>query len=206
MSRYRGPSCKICRRAREKLFLKGERCHTAKCAIEKRNFPPGFRSLKPKKISEYGKRLREKQKLRFFYGVSEKQMRIYFDKASKAKEITGHSLLSLFESRLDNIVFRANLAKSRKESRQLVRHSHFLVNGKKANIPSIILKKSDVVTIKDKSLSLFKDAFDSMKDKDKQVWLIVNESEKSIVVDHNPNREEIDVPVDEQLIVEYYSK
>jgi small subunit ribosomal protein S4 len=206
MGRYTGASCKICRRAREKLFLKGERCNTAKCAIEKRNYPPGIRALKPKKISEYGKRLREKQKLRFFYGVSEKQMRINFEKSSKKKGLTGHNLLSLFESRLDNIVFRVSLARSRKESRQLVKHSHFLVNGKKADIPSMIIKKDDVITIKEKSMGIFKDSFDSLKDKPKSSWLVFNEADKAISVDHGPAREEIDVPVDEQLIVEYYSK
>ncbi|RAP39245.1 30S ribosomal protein S4 [Candidatus Marinamargulisbacteria bacterium SCGC AAA071-K20] len=206
MSRYRGPSCKLCRRAREKLFLKGDRCQTAKCAIEKRNYPPGYRALKPKKISEYGKRLREKQKLRFYYGVTEKQMRIYFAKASKKKGITGHNLLSLFEQRLDNIVFRANMGKSRKDARQLVKHSHFLVNGKKADIPSMLIKKEDVISIKEKSITVFKDLFDILKDKPKSSWVVFNDSEKSITVDHGPTREEIDVPVDEQLIVEFYSK
>lgn len=206
MSRYRGPSCKLCRRSKVKLFLKGERCFTMKCEIEKRNYPPGIRSLKNPKMSEYGKRLREKQKLRYFYGVTEKQMQLYFDKASREAGITGHNLLTRFEKRLDNISYRCFLAKSRKQGRQLVKHAHFLLNGKKVDVPSIILKVGDVVSIKESSLDLFKDWTESFKDKAFPEWLVYDEKSRSIKVVKDPSREEIDVPVEEQLIVEYYSK
>jgi small subunit ribosomal protein S4 len=206
MSRYRGPSCKLCRRSREKLFLKGERCFTMKCEIEKRNYPPGIRSLKPAKLSEYGRRLREKQKLRFFYGVTEKQMRMYFKQASNEKGVTGNNLLSRFEKRFDNVMYRSILAKSRKQGRQLVKHSHFLLNGKKVDIPSIILKAGDEISIRKDSEDLFKPSFELLKDKSIPEWLVFDEKQKTIKVLRDPSREEIDVPVEEQLIVEYYSK
>jgi len=206
MGRYRGASCKICRRSREKLFLKGERCFSAKCAIEKRNYPPGTRPLRPRKISEYGRRLREKQKLRFFYGISERQMRIYFKKATRKKGIPGHNLLSLFECRFDNFIFRANLARSRSEARQFVRHSHFLINGKKSNIPSMTIKQGDIIKIKENKIPVFKEIFDTMKERPKSSWLAFNNSDNSVKMEHLPQRQEIDVPVNEQLIVEYYSK
>ncbi len=205
MGRYLEASCKICRRNREKLYLKGARCETAKCAIEKRNFPPGIRFATPKKMSEYGKRLREKQKLRFFYGVSETQIRNYFKKALAQKGITGHNLLSLFERRLDNILYRTKLAKSRKEARQLIQHGHFNVNQKSVDIPSFIASEGDVITIKEKSMELIKDRWLVLKEKGLPTWLTFDESQKTIKLVHAPKREEIDSPVEEQLIVEFYS-
>lgn len=206
MSRYRGPSCKICRRAREKLFLKGSRCYTAKCAIEKRNYPPGHHAGAGRRLSEYGIRLREKQKLRFFYGVTEGQMRIYFKEANRLKGVTGHNLLRLFEKRLDNVVYRASLASSRKEARQLVKHGHFEIDNKKVNVPSIILKPGSTVTVKKKSKDLFKPRFDHLKDVTLPTWMSFEAQSGSISLLHQPKREEIDVPVHEQLIVEYYSR
>lgn len=205
MGRYLEASCKICRRNKEKLYLKGARCETAKCAIEKRNYPPGLRSATTKKMSEYGKRLREKQKLRFFYGVSEVQMRNYFDKALNQKGITGHNLLSLFERRLDNIVYRARLANSRKEARQLVRHGHFEVNGHSANTPARIITETDVVAIAEASKAFFKERSTALKDKGTPTWLSASDSENAIKLLHLPKREEIDAPVEVQLIVEFYS-
>ena len=206
MGRYTGPSCKLCRRAREKLLLKGARCFTAKCAIEKRNYPPGIRSLRPPKISEYGRRLREKQKLRFFYGVSEKQMRIYFTAASKKQGVTGYNLLSLFERRFDNILYRASLGRSRQEARQLIKHNHFQVNGKKMDIPSYTCKTGDVVTIKAKSLSLFNEKLEGLKTAVVPEWLHSDLKAQTITVQDEPTRMQIDIPVEEHLIVEYYSK
>lgn len=205
MARYTGPSCKICRRNRAKLFLKGERCHTAKCAIEKRNFPPGPKAVVPRKLSEYGRRLREKQKLRFHYGVSEKQIRSYFAKALRQKGVTGYNLLSLFESRLDNVVFRSKLAASRAEARQLVRHGHFLLNGKKANIPSMLVRSGDVVqiTVMDETWTA---KFEKTKEKGLPTWLVYGAQPGHIQVLQLPVREEIDAPVEEQLIVEFYSR
>jgi small subunit ribosomal protein S4 len=208
MSRYRGPSCKKCRRNQAKLFLKGDKCETAKCPMTKRpNVLPGAKSGKmTRKLSEYGVRLREKQKLRFFYGVTEKQMRKYFKLASDSKNVTGNEILTIFERRLDNLVFRLNLADSRKQARQLVRHSHFLVNGRKVNIPSFLAKEGDEITIKEKSLKLIEPKIKDLKAKGIPTWLGFDEKKKSAKVLHFPEREEIDVPVQEQLIVEFYSR
>lgn len=201
-----GDDCKKCRRSQEKLFLKGERCHTAKCEIEKRNFPPGIRSIKQSKLSEFGRRLREKQKLRWFYGVTESQISTYFKKAANQKGITGNNLLSMFERRLDNVAFRTNLARSRKEARQLVKHAHFLVNGKKADIPSIILTPGDVISVAGKSQKQFEDGFTRLDSKGCPEWLHYDAKEKTVKVQQLPERHQIDVPVEEHLIVEYYSR
>lgn len=205
MARYTGPSCKICRRNRVKLYLKGERCHTAKCAIEKRNFPPGPKAVVPRKMSEYGRRLREKQKLRFHYGVSEKQIRAYFSKALRQKGVTGYNLLSLFESRLDNVVFRSRLAGSRAEARQLVKHKHFLLNGKKVDVPSICLKSGDLLQIADFD-EVWSLKFEKAKEKGLPVWISVTPVPGQVQVLQLPVREEIDAPVEEHLIVEFYSR
>ncbi len=206
MGRYLEASCKICRRNREKLYLKGARCESAKCAIEKRNYPPGIRSVVTRKTSEYGRRLREKQKLRFFYSVSETQMRIYFKKALQLKGIAGHNLLSLFERRLDNVLFRAKVAKSRKDARQLIRHGHFSVNGGKVNITSYTLKAGDVVALRVAEGDGFMlTRLEGVKEKTLPSWLSYDEKEKSVKVLHIPTRDEIDIPVEEQLIVEFYS-
>lgn len=207
MGRYRGPSCKICRRNGTKLFLKGSRCETAKCAIDKRNYPPGHRAVGfAKKLSEYGRRLREKQKLRFFYGVSESSIRSYFEKASTQKGITGHLLLSIFERRLDNVVFRAGLATSRKEARQLVRHGHFNLNGKPVNIPSIITIPGNVLSIRTGSVTFFEPIMKKIAEHNFPAWLTVDTGTKEFKLSHTPAREEIDTPVEEQLIVEFYSR
>lgn len=207
MGKYKGPKCKICRRNGVKLYLKGERCHTAKCEIEKRNFPPGKNASSfGRKISEYGRRLREKQKLRFFYGVSELGMRRYFKEAARQKGITGHNLLFLFERRLDNIVYRSGLANSRAEARQLVKHSHFKLNSKKANIPSILVRDGDTIEISEKSSAIFQPRFSAVKEKGSAAWLSLDEKSKSIKFMNAPKRDEIDAPVDEQLIVEFYSQ
>jgi len=205
MGRYLLASCKICRRNREKLFLKGARCHSAKCAIEKRNFPPGPKTAIVRKMSEYGRRLREKQKLRFFYGVSEIQMRNYFARALAQKGMTGHNLLTLFERRLDNLLYRSHLASSRKEARQLLRHGHFAIAGSTVDIPSILVSEGDVIAVREGHISFVKEKLKQLKEKALPTWLAFDEEASSIRVLHIPKREEIDVPVLEQLIVEFYS-
>ncbi|MGE4169290.1 MAG: 30S ribosomal protein S4 [Candidatus Margulisiibacteriota bacterium] len=206
MARYRDANCKICRRNKVKLFLKGARCLTAKCAIEKRNFPPGPRVGIPKKMSEYGRRLREKQKLRFFYGVSEKQIRNYFEKAVSQKGVTGTNLLAHFEKRLDNLLCRVALAPSRKEARQLVRHRHIFLNGKQVDIPSIIVKPGDVVSVAPASVEALKKRFEFVKGQLMPTWLAFEDATHSFKVLHTPERTEMDVPVEEQLVVEFYSR
>lgn len=209
MSKDRGAKCKLCRRAREKLFLKGDRCHTAKCAIDKRNYPPGDRSARAgKKISEYGRRLIEKQKLRRYYGVSEKCIRIYFRRASTQKGITGLNLLWLFEMRVDNIMHRLNFALSRPHSRQLVGHGHFLLNGVSIDVPSILLVPGDVITLKSSSKNKLRKRFAATKEKGLPDWLGLEEdgADYRFVVKRKPSRTDIDVPVEEQLVVEYYSR
>lgn len=205
MSRDREPACKKCRREGVKLFLKGERCHTAKCAIEKRNFPPGIRGMK-RRLSEYGIRLREKQKLRHFYGVTEKAIRAYFGKAARQKGVTGHNLLRLFERRLDNVIFKAGITPSRKEARQLVRHNHFNLNGRKNNIPSTLVREADVITFRDTKREFTQNRLEILKEYVAPTWIEFSGKDKSFTVKHLPTFEEIESPVDVQLIVEYYSR
>ena len=206
MSRYTDASCRLCRREGQKLFLKGERCYSAKCAIEKRNFPPGQHGQGSKKVSDYGLQLREKQKTKRFYGLQETQFRNLFDKAARKKGITGENLLILLETRLDNVVFRLGFASSRKEARQLVTHGHFTVNGKKVNIPSYEVKAGDVIKIKEKSTNSPK--FKEIKDMAITVpsWMTVDVDKLEGKVVSMPTRGEIDTPVAEHLIVELYSK
>ncbi len=206
MSRYTDASCRLCRREGQKLFLKGERCYSAKCAIEKRNFPPGQHGQGRKKVSDYGLQLREKQKTKRFYGLQETQFRNLFDKAARKKGITGENLLILLETRLDNVVFRLGFASSRKEARQLVTHGHFTVNGKKVNIPSYEVKAGDVIKIKEKSTNSPK--FKEIKDMAITVpsWMTVDVDKLEGKVVSMPTRGEIDTPVAEHLIVELYSK
>ena len=208
MARYTGPSCKQCRREGTKLFLKGERCTSGKCAFDHRSTAPGQHGAARKKVEEYGKQLREKQKARRYYGVLEGQFKHYYELAEKKEGITGANLLIILESRLDNVVYRMGMAASRKEARQLVLHGHFTVNGRKASVPSILLKAGDVVSVKENSR-------DSEKIKalaeglGKQVtpkWLEVNASDLSAKLLTAPTREDIDFPFTEQLIVELYSK
>jgi small subunit ribosomal protein S4 len=206
MARYTDASCRLCRRESQKLFLKGERCYSTKCAIEKRNYPPGQHGLGRKKVSDYGLQLREKQKAKRFYGLLEAQFRNTFDKAAKRKGMTGENLLVMLETRMDNVVFRMGFASSRKEARQLVTHGHFLVNGKKLDIPSAEVKAGSVVQVKPKSQSSPK--FKEIKEMSISVpaWITVNVEKLEGTVVAPPRREDIDTPIAEHLIVELYSK
>ena len=206
MARYTGPSCRLCRREGQKLFLKGERCYSGKCALEKRSYAPGQHGQGRKKSSEYGNQLREKQKCKRFYGLQETQFRNLFDKAAAKKGITGDNLLIMLETRLDNVVFRMGLASSRKEARQLVTHGHFTVNGKKADIPSMPLTAGDVVAVKEKSTSSPK--FKEIKEMtiSTPAWVTIDTQKLEGKVLAMPTRDQIDTPVAEHLIVELYSK
>ncbi|MGN1039272.1 MAG: 30S ribosomal protein S4 [Oscillospiraceae bacterium] len=206
MARYIGAACKLCRRESQKLFLKGARCYSDKCAITRRNSLPGQHGKGRKKTSEYGLQLREKQKTRRFYGILESQFEKYFEIAEGKQGVTGENLLRILELRLDNIVYRAGFASSRKEARQLVRHNHFTLNGNKANIPSILLKQGDIVEIKSKSLNSpkIKELLDEKRMVIVPQWLEVEGSK--VKIKELPKREDIDLEVSEHLIVELYSK
>ena len=206
MSRYTDANCKLCRREGQKLFLKGERCYSTKCALEKRNYAPGQHGQARKKQSDYGNQLREKQKAKRFYGVQETQFRNLFDKAAKKSGKTGDNLLIMLETRLDNAVFRLGFAASRKEARQLVTHGHFTINGKKANIPSMEVKAGDVIAVKSKSQQSPK--FKEIKDIQITVpqWMDVDVNKLEGKILALPTREQIDTPIAEHLIVELYSK
>ena len=209
MARYTGESCRVCRREGEKLFLKGSRCYTDKCAIARRAYAPGQHGQKRKKQSDYGMQLREKQKAKAFYGVLESQFRKYFEEASRSKAITGLRLLQILESRLDNVVYRLGLATSRAQARQLVRHGHFTVNGVKVNIPSYLTKVNDEIKVKEASQNdeIFKQIVEATENgRPVPTWLEANLASKSGKVVGVPAREEIDLPVQEHLIVELYSK
>ena len=206
MARYTGPSCRLCRREGQKLFLKGERCYSGKCALEKRAYAPGQHGQNRKKASNYGLQLREKQKAKRFYGLQETQFRNYFDKAARKPGMTGANLLIMLETRLDNTVFRMGFASSRKEARQLVTHGHFTVNGKKVDIPSAAVKAGDVIAVKAKSTSSpkFKEIKEMTISTPEWVTMDVNKLEGKVL--SIPTREMIDTPVAEHLIVELYSK
>ena len=206
MSRYTDANCKLCRREGQKLFLKGERCYSSKCAIERRNYAPGQHGQARKKQSDYGNQLREKQKAKRFYGMQETQFRNLFDKAARKTGITGENLLILLETRLDNVVFRLGFASSRKEARQLVNHGHFTVNGRKVNIPSYEVKAGDVIKVKEKSTNSPK--FKEVKEMTITVpsWMTVDVEKLEGKILSVPTRAEIDTPVAEHLIVELYSK
>lgn len=208
MGRYTGPSCRLCRRESVKLMLKGERCLSSKCAIIKKKMPPGKLPRRRLKISEYGIQLREKQKLKRYYGLMESQFKRYFEIASRKKGITGEILLTLLEQRLDNVVFRMHYASSRKMARQLVGHGHIHVNGKKVNIPSFFIKEGDTVEVKEKSKKVVP-ILESMKNISRVgtvPWIEVDPDNLKGEFLYLPKREEIDLPVNEQLIVELYSK
>ena len=198
MARYTGPSCRLCRREGQKLFLKGERCYSGKCSLEKRAYAPGQHGQNRKKTSDYGLQLREKQKAKRFYGLQETQFRNYFEKAAAKPGITGDILLIMLETRLDNAVFRMGFASSRKEARQLVTHGHFTVNGKKANIPSMAVKAKSVSSPKFKEI---KEMTISTPE-----WVSIDTNKLEGKVLSLPTREMIDTPVEEHLIVELYSK
>ena len=208
MARYTGPSCKLCRREGTKLFLKGERCTSGKCALDRRSTAPGQHGAARKKVEEYGRQLREKQKTRRYYGVLEGQFKNYYEMAEKKEGLTGENLLILLERRLDNVVYRMGMAESRKEARQLVLHAHFTVNGKKVNIPSILVKAGDVISVKEGSResAKIKALVEAMEGKIKPKWLDVDTANLSAKVVNLPAREDIDFDFEEQLIVELYSK
>src|SRR3954465_6344901 len=209
MARYIGPVCRLCRREGMKLFLKGERCYTEKCAIEKRNLPPGQHGkLRKAKLVGYGLQLREKQKVKRIYGVLENQFRRYFEMADRQRGITGETLLQLLERRFDNVIYRLGLATSRAQARQLVRHGHFLVNGRKVDVPSYSLKAGDVVTIKGTSTknATILHAIEEVKGRGIPEWLLFDSGALTGRVTSLPTREQINLPVQEQLIVELYSK
>lgn len=206
MARYTGPRCRLCRREGIKLFLKGERCYTEKCAIERRNYPPGVHFESRTKPIGYALRLREKQKLKRIYGLTERQFKRMFELAKKTKGITGTNLLILLERRLDNVIYRLGFATSRSEARQLVSHNHVLVNGRKVNIPSFLVKMGDVVEIRDKDLSSVKNALETIVKRGIPSWLELEEKEMKGKVKFLPSREDIRLPVNEQLVVEYYSR
>lgn len=208
MARYTGPVCRLCRREGAKLYLKGDRCYSGKCAIDRRGYAPGQHGQGRKKLSEYGIQLREKQKARRIYGILENQFRTYFEKAERQKGVTGENLLRLLERRLDNVVYRMGFASSRVEARQLVRHGHFTVNGKRVNIPSFLTKVGDVIEIREKSRDnlRIKELMEQAARKTSPEWLEVNAGQFSGKVVAVPSREEIDVPIEEHLIVELYSR
>ncbi|QTL99274.1 30S ribosomal protein S4 [Iocasia frigidifontis] len=208
MARYRGSVCRLCRREGEKLYLKGERCYTDKCAIERRAYPPGEHGQGRIKLSEYGLQLREKQKVRRIYGILEKQYGNYFAKAENMPGVTGENFLQLLERRLDNTVYRMGFATSRNEARQFVLHGHILVNGKKVNIPSYQVDVDDVIAVKDASRKgkRFKDVFEFNSEITTPDWLSVNLEKAEGKVVSLPTREDIDYPVEEHLIVEFYSR
>ena len=208
MSRYKDEQCRICRREGQKLFLKGERCYSDKCSINRRNYAPGQNGQKKAKLSEYGTQLREKQKTKSFYGVGEKQFRKYFDMASKTSGKTGEVLLQLLESRLDNVVYRLGFASSRTQARMLVTHGAFDVNGKKVNIPSYIIKAGDVISVREikKDNGTIKHALEVNASRPVPTWLEKDTEKLSGKVVRLAGREDIDLPVEEHLIVELYSK
>ena len=208
MARYTDSVCRLCRREGQKLFLKGDRCYSGKCAIDRRHYAPGQHGQARKKMSEYGLQLREKQKAKRYYGVLESQFAKYFEMASKAKGVTGENLLSIIESRLDNVCYRAGFGMSRAESRQLVRHGHFTVNGKKVNIPSYLVKAGDVIAVKDTSRNSvkIKNVVEATASKPKAKWLDVDSDNMQAKVISLAAREDIDLPIEEHLIVELYSK
>ena len=208
MARYTDANCKLCRREGQKLFLKGERCYSGKCAIEKRNYAPGQHGQARKKMSDYGLQLREKQKAKRVYGMQETQFRNLFDKATKKAGKTGENLLILLETRLDNVVFRLGFAASRKEARQLVTHGHFTVNGKKVDVPSYRIKPGDVVAVSEtsKKSPKFAQIIEQTNGRIVPLWLDVNKEAMTAKVTREFNRDELDYEIAEHLIIELYSK
>lgn len=209
MARYTGSVCRFCRREATKLFLKGDRCHTDKCAVERRNYAPGQHGQGRVKVSDYGVQLREKQKLKRTYGLLEGQFRLTFDKADRMKGITGENLLVLLERRLDSVVYRLGFATSRNEARQLVRHNHFLVNGRKVNIPSYLVRPGDVIELREKSrqVARINEALDGVMRRGVPSWLELDRAACKGVLKALPVREELTTPAfQEKLVVELYSK
>ncbi len=208
MARYTNSVCRLCRRENLKLFLKGERCYTEKCAVDRRNYAPGQHGQSRKKLSDYGAQLREKQKVRRIYGLLENQFRNTFKKADQQKGITGETLLMFFERRLDNIVYRLGFATSRNEARQLVLHNHFLVNHTKVNVPSFLVKPGDVIELREKSKKVVRilEALEGVARRGVPQWLELDKDQLKGQVKALPSREDITIPIQEKLIVELYSK
>lgn len=212
MARYTGPVCRLCRREGEKLFLKGSRCMTPKCAYERRGYPPGQHGRENQyrkgRASDYLIQLREKQKARRIYGVFERQFNNYFSKASQSTGLTGVNLLVMLESRLDNVIYRLGLADSRSQARQLVSHGHIMLNGRKTNIPSALVKSGDSIAVRSESMrrSFFRVRREEIDTRHTPRWLALNVNDLSAKVLNLPAREDIDVALNEQLIVEYYSR
>jgi len=208
LARYRGSSCRICRRENIKLMLKGDRCFSDKCAFDRRSYAPGQHGQKRGKFSDYGIQLREKQKVKRTYGLTEKQFRLFFKRADQMKGITGTNLLTLLERRLDNVVYRLGFANSRNQSRQIVRHNHILVNTKKVNIPSYKVRVGDTIEIKEKSrkIAVITESLDTVVRRGIPQWLELEKEQFKGIVKAYPIREDITMPIQEQLIVELYSK
>ena len=208
MARYTGPVCRLCRREGRKLYLKGDRCVSGKCALDRRNTAPGQHGAATKKLKEYGKQTREKQTARRYYGVLEKQFKNYYDEAARQQGMTGENLLKILERRFDNVVYRMGLASSRKEARQLVLHGHFTLNGKKADIPSILVRSGDVVAVAEnfKKSAKCKELVEALETKNAPKWLQVDKTALNAKVIALPEREDVDFDFNEQLIVELYSK
>lgn len=209
MARYLEATCRLCRRENLKLFLKGDRCYTDKCSFEKRAYAPGQHGQKRAgKYSDYRIQLREKQKVKRIYGVLERQFRLYYERAEKQKGVTGTNLLITLERRLDNVVYRAGFASSRNQARQLVRHGHIMVNGAKVNIPSYLVSVGDLITLREKSkeLSVVRDSLETVIRRGVPKWLELDAQGRQIRVKAMPTREDITIPIQENLIVELYSK
>ena len=209
MSRYKDSVCRHCRRENLKLYLKGDRCYSDKCAFDRRSYPPGEHGeRRGRKISDYGIQLREKQKVKRMYGLSEKQFHLFFERAESQRGVTGTSLLIMLERRLDNVVYRLGFANSRTQGRQFVLHNHFLVNGKKVNIPSFLVKKGDSIEIKEKSkkIAAISDSIEAVVRRGIPQWLELEKEKHKGVVTGFPVREDITMPIQEQLVVELYSK
>jgi small subunit ribosomal protein S4 len=208
LARYREAVCRLCRREGVELYLKGDRCFTDKCAIKRRGYPPGQHGQRRPKHSDYGVQLREKQKAKRIYGILERQFRTYFEKAERMKGKTGDNLLILLERRLDNVVYKLGFTQTRRESRQVVRHGHFLVNGRKVNIPSFLVRRGDVVELREKSrrIPTMNEALDAVVRKGIPPWLELDRASFRGSVKAIPSRADIQEPIQEQLIVELYSK
>ncbi|NSW77030.1 MAG: 30S ribosomal protein S4 [Candidatus Atribacteria bacterium] len=208
MSKYTGSRCRLCRRQGVKLFLKGPRCYTDKCAFERRPFAPGIHKGGRRKLSGYGLQLREKQRVRFIYGITERQFENYFERATRMPGVTGENLLSLLERRLDNVIFRLGLSDSRIEARQIVSHGHVKVNGERVNIPSYLVEEGDVIELSDsgKENGKIKEILEEKESVPTPGWLEFDKNSLQGKILRNPRREDIDYPVQEQLIVEFYSK
>ncbi len=208
MARYRGPVCRICKRENIKLYLKGDRCYSDKCSFDRRSYPPGQHGQRRTKHSDYGVQLREKQKVKRLYGLSEKQFRSFFADADRKKGITGTNLLIKLEMRLDNVVYRLGFVNSRTQGRHFVLHKHFTVNGKMVNIPSYIVKENDVIEVREKSrkIQTIVDSLDAVIRRGIPQWIELEKDSMKGKINSNPVREDIAIPIQEQLIVELYSK